>query len=79
MRHYLRKYSQYGHNVLTLGMVMVTFVLFLPISVTVAVLYAFAIIFITIGCPFWLVFIQKYKNEINGPWDEAVPVTWNYR
>jgi phosphatidylinositol glycan class C protein len=79
MRHYLKKYSQLWHNVLTALMVVVDFALFLPISVTVAVLYATLIIFITVGCPFWLVFIQKYKNEINGPWDEAVPVTWSYQ
>jgi phosphatidylinositol glycan class C protein len=24
-------------------------------------------------CPMWLVRIQKFKAQINGPWDEAVP------
>lgn len=24
-------------------------------------------------CPMWLVRIQKFKAQINGPWDEAIP------
>ena len=26
------------------------------------------------GCSWWLIGLQKYKNEINGPWDVARPV-----
>lgn len=26
-------------------------------------------IFITIICPFWLKWVQRYKNEMQGPWD----------
>jgi phosphatidylinositol glycan class C protein len=26
------------------------------------------------GCSWWLIGLQKYKNEINGPWDAARPV-----
>lgn len=29
------------------------------------------LVFITFICPYWLTRIQKYKFEINGPWDEA--------
>ncbi|XP_074312410.1 phosphatidylinositol N-acetylglucosaminyltransferase subunit C [Silene latifolia] len=29
------------------------------------------LVFITFICPYWLIRIQKYKFEINGPWDEA--------
>jgi len=80
MRHYLKKYSVMCHNSLTAFMALLTFILFFPISTTVAVLYGLSMLFISIGCPFWLVFkIQKYKNEINGPWDEAVPVIFQYR
>lgn len=35
--------------------------------------YVAAVIFITLVCPYWLIRIQKYKNTIHGPWDEAVP------
>jgi hypothetical protein len=43
-------------------MAVLSFILLWCISVTVAVLFAAGIIFITIACPFWLVFIQKYKK-----------------
>jgi len=71
MRHHLKLYSQELHNWLTCAMVCLTAGLFNQISTTVAVLYVSGILFITFVCPLWLVFIQKYKNEINGPWDEA--------
>lgn len=32
-----------------------------------------ALAFITLLCPMWMVRIHKFKAQINGPWDEAVP------
>jgi len=29
------------------------------------------LVFVSIVCPYWLIRIQEYKFEINGPWDEA--------
>ncbi|KAK8507207.1 hypothetical protein V6N13_069996 [Hibiscus sabdariffa] len=29
------------------------------------------LIFVNVVCPYWLIRIQEYKFEINGPWDEA--------
>ncbi|CAN1281142.1 Phosphatidylinositol N-acetylglucosaminyltransferase subunit C [Linum perenne] len=29
------------------------------------------LVFISVVCPYWLIRIQEYKFEINGPWDEA--------
>ncbi|ONK73472.1 uncharacterized protein A4U43_C04F31910 [Asparagus officinalis] len=29
------------------------------------------LIFVSVVCPYWLIRIQEYKFEINGPWDEA--------
>lgn len=26
------------------------------------------------GCSWWLISLQKYKNEIHGPWDPARPI-----
>lgn len=26
------------------------------------------------GCSWWLIGLQKYKNEIRGPWDPARPI-----
>ncbi|PKA51471.1 hypothetical protein AXF42_Ash002836 [Apostasia shenzhenica] len=35
------------------------------------VLLSCLLLFISVVCPYWLVRIQEYKFEINGPWDEA--------
>ncbi|XP_057952337.1 phosphatidylinositol N-acetylglucosaminyltransferase subunit C-like isoform X2 [Malania oleifera] len=29
------------------------------------------LVFVIVVCPYWLIRIQEYKFEINGPWDEA--------
>ncbi|KAD6454199.1 hypothetical protein E3N88_08905 [Mikania micrantha] len=29
------------------------------------------LVFVNMVCPYWLIRIQEYKFEINGPWDEA--------
>jgi len=29
------------------------------------------------GCAWWLISLQKYKNEIYGPWDPARPIIIN--
>lgn len=29
------------------------------------------LVFVTVVCPYWLIRLQEYKFEINGPWDEA--------
>ncbi|CAM8898567.1 unnamed protein product [Rhodiola kirilowii] len=54
---------------------------FLLMAVTLALVYAFhrlffvlllsLFVFVTVVCPYWLIRIQEYKFEINGPWDEA--------
>lgn len=42
------------------------------ISTTILVIYIFALIFINFICPYIFVYQQKYKNNIHGPWDEAI-------
>lgn len=73
IRHYLRRYSLLYHYTLTTLLSLLTLILFAFMSLPAAIIYSITVLFITVACPFWLVFIQKYKNEINGPWDEAVP------
>lgn len=41
------------------------------LGVLVAVLIAIVAIG---GCSWWLISLQKYKNAINGPWDQARPI-----
>jgi len=47
--------------------------LLVPIGTVTTLVYVISILFITFVCPYWLTRIQKYKNTIHGPWDEAVP------
>ncbi|ELU06667.1 hypothetical protein CAPTEDRAFT_18114, partial [Capitella teleta] len=42
------------------------------ISFTGAVLLALLHLFISFGCSTWLIALQPLKNNIHGPWDEAV-------
>jgi len=63
---------------LTCLLFMLATILFLNISKTIVILYILGIAFITFVCPFWLIWIQKYKNEIHGPWDEARPKITTY-
>ncbi|KAI9268739.1 phosphatidylinositol N-acetylglucosaminyltransferase subunit C [Sporodiniella umbellata] len=58
---------------LTIVMLIVCVLLFLPISKAVVCIHILGFLFLTFVGPYWLIFIQKYKNEIHGPWDEARP------
>jgi len=33
--------------------------------------YLALVSFVTVLCPIWLLLLQRYRIEINGPWDEA--------
>lgn len=41
------------------------------------VVAAFVSVLATGGCSWWLIGLQKYKNEIRGPWDPARPIIMN--
>jgi phosphatidylinositol glycan class C protein len=38
-------------------------------STTLLYSFVVAVAFVTFLCPAWLVYVQRYKNEIRGPWD----------
>lgn len=42
------------------------------LSVTVMVLYQMASILVNVVCPGMFVYMQQFKNNIHGPWDEAI-------
>ncbi|KAI0735178.1 phosphatidylinositol N-acetylglucosaminyltransferase [Earliella scabrosa] len=44
-----------------------------PLSTTAAYIYVSCFIFVTFIAPAMLVWAQRYKNEIRGTWDPAVP------
>ncbi len=45
----------------------------LSVSTLLGAAFGFALVCITFLSPAWLMSIQRYKNEIRGPWDEAKP------
>merc|ERR1712137_138601 len=73
MRHHLKKKSTKAYLWLAVIMFLVCSVALMPISTILAIVFMLGNIFVTFGSPFWLIWIQKYKNEIKGPWDEAIP------
>ncbi|CAG8517455.1 phosphatidylinositol N-acetylglucosaminyltransferase [Gigaspora margarita] len=72
-RRYTKSLSAKFNVALTCILFILATTLFLYISNVIAIIYVLGIIFITFACPYWLIWIQKYKNEIHGPWDEARP------
>mmetsp|Transcript_4888 Transcript_4888/g.10496 ORF Transcript_4888/g.10496 Transcript_4888/m.10496 type:complete len:417 (+) Transcript_4888:76-1326(+) len=72
-RHYIRGASTTAHIVTTLLLLAGALVLLAPLSTPLAALFVGAVICVTFLCPLWLVSIHKFKAQINGPWDEAVP------
>ncbi|XP_067002309.2 phosphatidylinositol N-acetylglucosaminyltransferase subunit C [Anabrus simplex] len=54
------------------AVVMVVLYALYTVSITMAVLFACVITFITLLCPYLFLRWQSYKDNIYGPWDEAV-------
>merc|ERR1712080_336987 len=73
LRHYLKRKSNDAHLILSFLMFIICSAILLPISNILAITFIIGNLFITFGSPFCLIWIQKYKNEIKGPWDEAIP------
>lgn len=73
MRRYIRRASLAAHVAVTAAMVGAATALLLPLSAALAELFCALVLFTSLGCPAWLLRIQKFKAKINGPWDEAVP------
>ena len=75
-RRYLRHISWYGHVALTLMLVGGA-----AIGLGLMVGWGWAWGWVGLmgpgimgGCSWWLMWLQRYKNEIHGPWDPAKPV-----
>jgi len=58
---------------LTASLSFLSLFLTLSVSAFVAAILLSILLFVTFGAPAVLVWAQKYKNEIRGPWDVAVP------
>jgi len=58
---------------MTVFLFALSLILTAPLSLTVTYLYGVALLFVLFLGPAVLLWAQKYKNEIRGPWDVAVP------
>ncbi|KAI8988785.1 phosphatidylinositol N-acetylglucosaminyltransferase subunit C [Pilobolus umbonatus] len=72
-RRHLKELSPRIQVSITVIMLLCSVLLFIHISKAVVFISILGFCFLTFVCPYWLIFIQKYKNEIHGPWDEARP------
>jgi len=61
----------YYYLISTVVFIIIAILLFIPISKVVIVTFCSVVFFVNFICPSWLISVQKYKNQINGPWDEA--------
>ncbi|KAJ2780822.1 glycosylphosphatidylinositol anchor biosynthesis [Coemansia javaensis] len=77
-RRYLKRISAATSVAATVALALVAAAMFASILRAVAMLFVACTLFITFGCPLWLIWVQRYKNEIHGPWDEARPVVHGY-
>ena len=68
VRYQAWTYSTRLHIVFTLIMYSIAIGL---LSNILRLVFISFLIFISFVCPFWFIKMQKYKNTINGPWDEA--------
>lgn len=81
-RRQLRTRSPLGHRMLTVVLVVLAWGgLFVTLTgggrsafVAGVILGSFLTIFSMGVCSWWLIGLQKYKNEIRGPWDPARPI-----
>ncbi|XP_020610418.1 phosphatidylinositol N-acetylglucosaminyltransferase subunit C-like isoform X2 [Orbicella faveolata] len=72
LRRQLKMQLPTSHVVVTWSLVLVAIAMLWPLSPLFAVLLALVHLAVTFVCPFWLIKLQRLKNNIHGPWDEAV-------
>eukprot|EP00743_Colponemidia_sp_Colp-15_P004117 GILK01004445.1.p1 GENE.GILK01004445.1~~GILK01004445.1.p1 ORF type:complete len:352 (-),score=54.66 GILK01004445.1:190-1200(-) len=77
VRRAIKGASEDLHHGVTSLMFVVTALLLWRIATILALVYISGIVFITFLSPLWLLWVQKYKNEIQGPWD--IPTVRNYQ
>nr|GMD15175.1 phosphatidylinositol N-acetylglucosaminyltransferase subunit C-like [Ipomoea batatas] len=67
----VKKYSFRLHLCFSFGLMVLTLALIHRLHTLLFVLLLAVFIFVNLVCPYWLIRLQEYKFEINGPWDEA--------
>ncbi|XP_020084190.1 phosphatidylinositol N-acetylglucosaminyltransferase subunit C [Ananas comosus] len=67
----IRRYSLSLHFWFSFALMGVTLSVMYQLHCMFFVLLLALLVFVSVVCPYWLIRIQEYKFEINGPWDEA--------
>ncbi|OIW04473.1 hypothetical protein TanjilG_01646 [Lupinus angustifolius] len=67
----IKKYSFRLHLCFSISLMAMTLSFVYMLHRLLFVLLLSLLVFVNIVCPYWLIKIQEYKFEINGPWDEA--------
>lgn len=67
----IKKYSLCLHLLLSFCLMMVALGFVYSLHRLLFVMLLGLLVFVNVVCPYWLIRIQEYKFEINGPWDEA--------
>ncbi|CAH9129015.1 unnamed protein product [Cuscuta epithymum] len=67
----VKKFSFKLHLFLSFGLMVLSLVLLYWLHTLLFILLLAVFVFVNLVCPFWLIRLQEYKFEINGPWDEA--------
>ena len=62
-----------AYGALTLALPTTATLILAPLSAVLTTAFVALVLFISLLCPMWLVRVHKFKAQINGPWDEAVP------
>ncbi|CAH3025571.1 unnamed protein product, partial [Porites evermanni] len=72
LRRQLKMHLPSSDIFLTWTLVFVAIAMLWPLTQLFAVLLVLVHLAVTLVCPFWLIKLQRLKNNIHGPWDEAV-------
>lgn len=67
----IKKLSFRLHLCFTVTLMVVTLFFVAQLHRLLFILLFSVLVFVNLVCPYWLIRIQEYKFEINGPWDEA--------
>ncbi|XP_051152850.1 phosphatidylinositol N-acetylglucosaminyltransferase subunit C isoform X2 [Andrographis paniculata] len=69
--HCVKKYSFRLHLFVSMGLIAATLFFVYRFHGMLFVVLVSTLVFVNLVCPYWLIRVQEYKFEINGPWDEA--------
>lgn len=67
----IKRYSFKAHLWFSFVLMFMTLSISYAMCPVLFVLLLVLLVFVSVVCPYWLIQIQEYKFEINGPWDEA--------